>query len=510
MEFIIGWQTLLHPDILFMLGLGVFIGIMLGALPGLDATVGVSLLLPITYALDPLNALVFFTSLYSSAVFGGSITAILFRIPGSTEAIMTAIEGHHFPARGESAQALGVAVTCSAIGGLIACIGLYLATPLLADAALSFGPSEYFALGVLGLSCISSISASNQLKGLSAALIGLLIGTVGLDSLTSAKRFDFGTTVLLTGVPLVPASIGLFAASEVLRRVLQGDTELVKHVPGAKRQSLALALPRLADFVRLRWIILRSSLLGLFVGILPGAGATTASILSYSVQAKLSKAREKFGKGSIEGIAAPEAANNAAAVGAMIPLLSLGIPGSATTAVLIGAFLIHNLQPGAMLFVRDPELVYALFASMTVANLVIIALSFIMIPLFARLALLPYRVLATGILSVCVIGSLAYGNTDAAILMLVFACIGLALESAGYPLAPVILGLVLAPIIEVSFRRAMVMEDFDVVAVLTKPLAATILLAALLFLLGPWIARAIASMRRRKPVAAQPASEEGD
>src|SRR5690625_1678703 len=284
MEFIIGWQTLLQPDVLFMLGLGVFIGIMLGALPGLDATVGVSLLLPITYALDPLNALVFFTSLYSSAVFGGSITAILFRIPGSTEAIMTAIEGHHFTARGESAQALGVAVTCSAIGGLIACIGLYLATPLLADAALSFGPSEYFALGVLGLSCISSISASNQLKGLSAALIGLLIGTVGLDSLTSAKRFDFGTTVLLTGVPLVPASIGLFAASEVLRRVLQGDTELVKHVPGAKRQSLALALPRLADFVRLRWIILRSSLLGLFVGILPGAGATTASILSSSFQ----------------------------------------------------------------------------------------------------------------------------------------------------------------------------------------------------------------------------------
>ncbi len=499
MEFIEGWQALLHADVLLMLGLGVFAGLMLGALPGLDATVGVALLLPITYALSPFNALVFFTALYSSAVFGGSITAILFRIPGSTESIMTALEGHHFTARGEAARALGISVTSSAIGGFIACIGLYLATPFLADAALRFGPAEYFALGVLGLSCISSISGDSQLKGLAAGLIGLLLGTVGLDSLTGAKRFDFGTTVLISGVPLVPASIGLFAASEVLRRVLQRDIVLVKNAPGVDGQSLALAIPRLADFIRLRWVILRSSLLGLFVGILPGAGATTASILSYSLQTKLSNDPAGFGKGKDEGIAAPEAANNAAAVGAMIPLLSLGIPGSATTAVLIGAFMIHNLQPGPMLFVREPGLVYGLFASMTVVNFVILALSFVMVPLFARLARLPYPVLATGILSVCVIGSLAYGNVDAAALMLVFACIGLALEAGGYPLAPVILGLVLAPIIEISLRRALIMEGFDIVAVVTQPLAATILLIALVFLLGPWVARGVLMLRSGKP-----------
>jgi putative tricarboxylic transport membrane protein len=510
MEFIAGWHTLLQGDVLLMLFLGVLVGIMLGALPGLDATVGVSLLLPITYALDPLNALVFFTSLYSAAVFGGSITAILFRIPGSTEAIMTALEGHHFTARGQAELALGIAVACSAIGGFIACIGLYLATPFLAATALEFGPSEYFALGVLGLSCISTISGSSQLKGLAAALIGLLLGTVGLDALTGAKRFDFGTTVLLTGIPLVPACIGLFAASEVLRRILERDTELVKRAPGADRQRIGVALPRIADFVRFRWVILRSSLLGLFIGILPGAGATTAAILSYSVQSKLSKNPERFGHGTDEGIAAPESANNAAAVGAMIPLLSLGIPGSATTAVMIGAFMIHNLQPGPMLFVREPELVYGLFASMTVANVVILALAFIMVRLFARLALLPYPVLATAILSVCVIGSLAYGNTDAAMLMLVFACIGLALEAAGYPLAPVVLGLVLAPIIEISFRRAMIMEGSDVVAVLTQPLAAAILLLALGFLFGPWVMRGIAAVRSSRTAAAEPMARKGD
>lgn len=510
MELIEGWQTLLQVDILLVLALGVLVGLMLGALPGLDATVGISLLLPITYALSPLNALVFFTALYSAAVFGGSITAILFRIPGSTEAIMTAVEGHHFTARGEAAQALGIAVLSSAIGGLVACVGLYLATPILAEAALRFGPAEYFALGVLGLSCISSISGGSQLKGLAAGLIGLLLGTVGLDSLTGAKRFDFGTTVLLNGIPLVPASIGLFAASEVLRRVLQRDTDLVRTAPGAPQRRIVLALPRIADFLRLRWVVLRSSVVGLFIGILPGAGATTAGILSYSLQSKLSRDPAGFGKGKDEGLAAPEAANNAAAVGAMIPLLSLGIPGSATTAVLIGAFMIHNLQPGPMLFVREPELVYGLFAGMTVVNVVIIALAFLLVRLFARLALLPYPVLATGILSVCVIGSLAYGDADAAMVMLVFACIGLALEAGGYPLAPVILGLVLAPIIEVSLRRALIMEGFDIVAVVSQPLAATILFAALALLVGPWISRAVLALRAGRRGDTRPASNQGD
>jgi putative tricarboxylic transport membrane protein len=489
MEIIAGWQLLISPEIALALVLGVTVGLMLGALPGMDATVGVALLLPVTYALEPLTALLFFVSLYAAAVFGGSITAILFRIPGSTEAIMTAIEGHHFTARGEAGVALGISVAASATGGLIACLGLYLATPYLAAAALEFGPAEYFALGILGLSCISSISSNDQLKGLAAGLFGLLLGTVGLDLITGAKRFDFGANVLLTGIPLVPASIGLFAASEVFRRIVRRESTLVQSVAGPTQERVRVRLPKLAELIRLRWTVLRSSLLGLAIGILPGAGATTAAIIGYSVETKVARDPKGFGKGRAEGIAAPEAANNAAAVGAMIPLLSLGIPGSATTAVLIGAFLIHNLQPGPLLFMRSSDLIYGLFAGITVANLLVLGLAFFTVRLFARLALVPYPILATAILSVCVIGSLSFGDVNAAGLMLAFACIGLVLELAGYPLAPVILGLVLSPIIEVSIRRALIMANDDMLAVLSRPITATILTIALVFLVAPWLMR---------------------
>lgn len=502
MEVLAGFEALFTTHLLLFLIAGAVAGILLGAMPGLDGTVGVALLLPITYSMEPLAALVFFSALYSAVMFGASTTAILFRIPGSTESIMTAIEGHPFTERGEAGKALSVAYMTSAIGGLIACIGLYLASPFLASVALRFGPAEYFALGVLGLSCISTIAGDNQLKGIAAALFGLLLGTVGLDSVTGAKRFDFGATVLLTGVPLVPASIGLFAASEVLRRIAARDTVLVRdaaHGTGheSARRGVRVRLPKLAELIALRWTVLRSSLIGLFIGILPGAGATTAGIVSYSAETKLSKNPEQFGKGKIEGVAAPEAANNAAAVGAMIPLLSLGIPGSATTAVMLGAFLIHNLQPGPMLFVQESALVYGLFAGISVANLVILIASLVLVRLFARLATVPYPVLATGIFTVCVVGSMAYGDTDAVMLMLAFACLGLLMESFGYPLAPLILGLVLAPIVEVSLRRALIMENFDIYDVVSRPVTAMILVCALMFLVAPWLMR-LAHLLRNK------------
>ncbi len=286
MEVLQGLEAAIQPDILVFILLGTLVGLMLGALPGLDATTGVALLLPVTYVLAPLQALMFFVALYAAGVFAGSITAILFRIPGSSEAIMTAIEGHHFTARGEAGLALGVAVTCSAIGGLIATVALFTVTPLLASVALQFGPSEYCALGILGLSCISAVSADNPLKGVIAALIGLLLATVGIDQITGVKRFDFGIVSILGGIPFVPAMIGLFAASEVYRRIAQRDLVLVTVLGGGKFRVI---LPRLALFIRLRWTILRSSVLGLFVGILPGAGATTAAILGYSMEVRLNR-----------------------------------------------------------------------------------------------------------------------------------------------------------------------------------------------------------------------------
>ena len=489
MEIIAGFQALLSFEMVVILLLGVMVGLMLGALPGLDSTTGVALLLPVTYSIPPLEALVFFSALYSAVMFGGAITAILFRVPGSPEAIMTAIEGHKFTERGEAGIALSISFYTSAIGGLIGCIGLYAATPLLASLALRFGPAEYFALGIMGLSCITSLSGTSQLKGLAAAFFGILLGTVGLDSITGAKRFDFGTNVLLGGIPLVPACIGLFAASEVFRRIVNRDPMSVTVVEGTENASKAIRYPPMADILRLKWTTLRASLIGLVIGILPGTGATTAAILAYSAETKFSKDPQGFGKGKAEGVAAAEAANNSAAVGAMIPLLALGIPGSATTAVMLGAFMIHNLQPGPLLFVNNKDLVYGLFAGITISNFLILAASFLLVRVFARLVLIPYPILATAILTVCVIGSLSYGDLHAVTLMLIFACIGLVMELARYPLAPVLLGLVLTPIVEVSFRRALLMENYDVVAVITRPIAGTLLLVTLLVLLSPPLKR---------------------
>lgn len=481
MEALDGLLLVVSSNVILFIFLGVAAGLLFGALPGLDATTGVALLLPITYVLSPLAALAFFSSLYAAGVFSGSITAILFRTPGSSEGIMSVIEGHHFTARGEAGFALGVAVFSSVVGGLIASVAMFTITPFLASMALQFGPAEYFALGLLGLCCISAMTAKDHLKGVSAAILGLLLSTVGIDEITGAKRFDFGVPTLLGGVPFIPAVIGLFAASEVYRRVAVRDLTLV-HGEGAKFQ---VRLPALADLLKLRWTILRSSFLGLGVGILPGAGATTAAILAYTAEVRLSKRPQDFGTGKIEGLAAPEAANNAAAVGAMIPLLSLGIPGSGTTAVLMGAFLIHNLTPGPFLFINHPELVYGLFSSIALANIVILILAVGFIHLFARLALLPYPMLATGILSISIIGSLAFGDLNAVMIMLIFALVGLALEAFDYPLAPVVLGLVLGPIVEFSLRRALLMSDFDFLVLVQRPITAVLLAVAIMFLTAP-------------------------
>lgn len=488
MEVIEGLKLLLDVDVFVFVVLGTLVGLALGALPGLDVTTSVALLLPVTYVLSPLQALLFFTSIYASGVFAGSITAILFRTPGSSEAVMTAIEGYQFTLRGEAGVALGISLVCSAIGGLLASIALFTLTPFLATMALKFGPGDYFALGVLGLSCVSAVAARNQLKGLAAVLIGLLFSTVGMDQTTGVPRFDFGVSTLLGGVPFVPAIIGLFAASEVYRRIVQRDLALVgisERYAGAMR----VQLPRLAELVRLRWTILRSALIGLWIGILPGAGATTAAIVGYSTEVRLSKHPEAFGKGKVEGIAAPETANNAAAVGAMIPLLSLGIPGSGTTAVLIGAFLIHNLRAGPLFFADHADLAYGLFGGIALTNFTVLLFAVVFIRLFALLVYLPYPILATSILSVSVIGALSFGDINSVAIMLVFAVLGLILEAGGYPFAPVVLGLVLGPIVEISLRRALLMTGFDFWAVVSKPLTLTLLTLAMVFLLAPSFGR---------------------
>ena len=489
MEILSGFANALDPSILIFVLMGVFVGICFGAVPGLDPTTGTALLIPITYAFSPVQALLFLTSLYLGGVFGGSITAILFKVPGSSEAVMTSLDGYPMTQRGEAGKALGIAIMSSSIGGTLAVIVTIVLSTQLAKVALQFGPAEYFALAVLGLSCVSSIGTNSQIKSLIGACVGLLLATVGIDAITGVTRFTFGSKSLLSGIAFVPAIIGLFAASEVFNKVSQKqELEAVENVDTEKVKTKLMSLK---EILALKWTILRGSVIGTWIGILPGVGATTASIISYTQEVRFSKHPEKFGTGIQEGIAAPEAANNAAAVAAMIPLLSLGIPGSGTTAVLIGAFLIHGLKVGPLLFINNSDLVYSIFGGMFIANFVVVLGGLFAVRFFVKLVKIPYPIMATSIMSFCIIGSLALGDVNGVLLMFVFAVVGFFMGHYKYPTTPVILGLVLGPILETSLRRALMMTEYNFIDLLTRPITAVLLGLALISLLAPWIGKLI-------------------
>lgn len=410
MEIMAGLLNALEPGNLIFVFMGVLIGISFGAVPGLDPTTGTALLIPVTYAFTSTQALLFLTSLYLGGVFGGSITAVLFRVPGSSEAVMTSLDGYPMAQRGEAGKALGTAIMSSSIGGTLAVLVTIVLSSQLAKIALKFGPSEYFALAVLGLSCVSSVGTKSQIKSLIGACIGLLLATVGIDAITGVTRFTFGSKTLLNGIAFVPAIIGLFAASEVLTKVYQGKG--VEAIENGATRNVKTELMTLKDILKVKWTILRASAIGTWIGILPGVGATTASIIGYTQEVRFSKHPEKFGTGIQEGIAAPEAANNAGAVGAMVPLLALGIPGSATTAILIGAFLIHGLKVGPLLFINNRELVYSIFGGMFLTNFMVVLGGLFAVKLFVKLVQIPYPIMATSIMSFCIIGSLALGGNS--------------------------------------------------------------------------------------------------
>lgn len=482
---------LASPDLLPLLTLivaGVLIGFCVGVLPGFDITTGIALLLPLSYVMGQANALAFFAAMYCAGVFAGSITAILFRIPGTSESVMSAIEGYPFTARGEPGFALGIAIVCSGMAGVAASLVLMTLSPWLASIALRFGPGDYAALGVLGCAAVVSASGDQTLKGLIAMLLGLFLSTIGPDQISGEFRFTI-VPALEDGVTLIPAIIGLFAVADVFWRVITDD------IPSFERQSLSQKwqYPKIGDFIKLRYTLLRAWLIGLFTGILPGAGASSAAFLAHSIEARISRSRQAFGTGVPSALAAPETAKNAAAVGSLIPLLSLGIPGSATAAVILGAFQIHNLQAGPLLFVEHPELVNTVFFAVLVANIAFVLASFVLMRPIAMITVMPYPVLATGILTLSVVGSIATGGFTAAYVMLGFAMLGVVLKLLDIPLAPVILGVVLGPIIEIYFRRGLLMADGDIVAVFGSTMPVAFLSTAVLLLVSPWLFRVIRS-----------------
>lgn len=476
-----GLDNLLQPFHLLILVAGILLGFLGGGIPGISGTMLVIILLPVSYALDPTSAFLLLTSIYATSVFSGSISAILFRTPGTPEAVATIFDGYPMAKRGEGGKALGIAIFSSAIGGTIGTIILIFLTPLLASFALKFSSPEYFALALLGLTVVASLSTGNLVKGFMGVSFGLFIATIGMDSMTGVPRFTFESGNLMSGIDFIPVLIGLFAISEVLRRVQQKPRLNSK----AKVRS---ELPEWKMMKRISNVIGRSSLLGVLIGILPGIGATTAAMLSYSEAARWSKDSKKFGTGIPEGIAAPESANNAAAMGAMVPLLSLGIPGSATTAILLGAFILHGIQPGPLMFTTQGSLIYTILIGLLLANLLILVIAKPFISVFSKILRVPYTIIGPLIVLFCIIGTFAVRNSvfDVGI-MLLFGVIGYFLEKGKFPLAPIVLGVVLGPIAEEQFRRAMQMSNNDISIFFTRPISFTFILFALVSILFPLI-----------------------
>lgn len=469
---------------------GVLVGIAVGVLPGLSASTGLALLVPFTYGMDPLVALVLLVSVYLAAAYGGSVTAIVINTPGTPSSAAVAFDGYTMTRQGSPGRALGLALATNVSGGIIGVLVLVLFSSTLARAALSFGPQEYFALAVFGLTIIASLEAGNVLKGLLSTLLGLVFVTIGLDPLTGVMRYTFGWVAMNDGVPFVPALIGLFAVGEVLLNIERGsEEESGKTRTGRDRVSLReIWSTRKATFL--------GGLIGTLVGVVPGAGATIAAFIAYNEGRRFSKHPEKFGQGSAEGVAAPSAAEGGSVGGALVPLLTLGIPGSAATAVLIGALMLHGITPGpALLAGKNAGLVYGLFAALIVGNLLLLVFGMLGSRLWMRVIDVPRAVLFPLILVVSLVGSYGVANSmfDVAI-CLFFGALGWLLRRFGFPTAPLVLALILGAMAEENLRRALIMGD--PLSLVTRPVSAVLLALAVLSLLRPLLERLL---KRRSP-----------
>lgn len=466
MDILGGLLAVLEPSTLLLICVGTIVGVLVGALPGLSSSMAVALLLPFTIYLEPIQAISMLAALYCAGTFGGSITAILINAPGAPPAAATAFDGYPMAKNGEAGRALGMAAVSSVIGGVFSLFVLILAAPLLANMAYKFGPPEYFALTIFGLSMLASISGKGAVKNLIGGAFGVLLATFGVDLLTGVERFTFGIPELYEGINFIPVLIGLFAMSELLEQAGQKDKLL-------ERFSIsAMKLPTFGDFKKVWKTILRSSGIGTFIGILPAEGSTMAAMIGYNEAKRWSPNKDNFGKGEIEGVAGPEAANNAATGGAMVPTLALGIPGSATAAVILGGLQMHGLRPGPYLFESQPTLLYAIFFSMFIANLVFLVFGLSGAKYFARISLIPRQFLWPTVFCLCVVGAYGAGQTLVDVyIMLAAGVAGFFINRAGFSPAPIIMGLVLGHLVESSLGQSLILFDQDAWQFTTRPIA---------------------------------------
>jgi len=475
-------------DAIWALGLGILLGYIVGAIPGLTSSIGMALLIPFTFGMDAVPAIVMLVAMYMAADFAGSIPAILVNAPGQPAAAVTAFDGYPMTQRGEAGKALAVSVLSSGMGALISIVLLTFTAQQMAGFALAFGPTEYFALAVLGLSLVSVLGAESKLKSLVGLLFGLLLVTIGIDSFSGQIRFA-SHVGLLEGIPFLPALIGLFALSEVFYMLEGSKTKAspMTTIPRATGPRGTGAVGMLVKFWR---TLLSSSFIGYFVGVIPGAGSSVASLVSYGIAKRTSKDPDSFGKGNPEGIVASEAANNASVSGALAPLLALGIPGSASAAVLIGGLAIQGLEPGPMLFTRNPEMPYSIFVSLFFGMPLMVALGLLGVPLWMKVTLIPKGIVATVVAGICLLGSYAFSNSIFTIGVTVFFGVaGYLLRKAGIHPAPIVLALVLGKLLEVNFRRAMIISGDSWTVFFSTPISIVLLSTSCIILFGPLLAR---------------------
>lgn len=478
----LGFQVALQPANLFFCFMGVLIGTLVGVLPGLGPVAAMSLLLPTTFHLSPVAAVIMLSGIYYGAMYGGSTTSILVNIPGEAASVVTCLDGYQMARKGRAGAALGIAAFGSFIAGTLSILGLMLLAPMLAEVALKFGPPEYFSLMLLGLVIVTFLAGSSMPKALMMAAFGLFLGLIGMDIMTATPRFTFDIYFLMDGVGLVPVVMGLFGISEVL---LNLENKLEREVVETRIKGL---LPNRKDWRDSAWPIIRGSVIGFFLGILPGGGAVISSFVSYGVEKKLSTHPEKFGSGVIEGVAGPESANNAAAGGAFIPLLTLGIPANAVMAMLLGALTIYGMQPGPMLIREHPDLFWGVITSMYIGNFMLLVLNLPLIGVWVKILKIPYTFLFPLILLFCLIGAFSLNNSVGEIgLMLFFGGVGYLLKKFDYEAAPLVLAMVLGPMMENALRQSLIMANGSGAIFFTRPISLGVVLLVLALLILPML-----------------------
>lgn len=479
-----GFTVAMQPINLWYTFLGVLMGTIIGVLPGIGPSAGIALLIPITYGMNPTSALIMMAGIYYGAKYGGSTTAILIRTPGEAASVMTSIDGYEMAKKGRAGAALAVSAIGSFIAGTIGVIGLTLFAVPLTSIALKFGPAEYFTLMLFAMTAVSTLTGQSPAKGVLATILGLIIATIGIDLQSGQARYTMGIPEFQDGVGFVVVVVGLFAMAEVFR----GLEDIYKGT-GAKAMKITgkLWLTR-EEWRRSIGPIWRGGIIGFVIGVLPGAGGTIASIMSYTTEKRMSKHPEEFGHGAIEGVAGPEAANNSDTAGALVPLLTLGIPGGGATAVMLGAFIMYGVQPGPMLFQSNPQLVWGLINSMYIGNIMLVILNLPLIGLFVRLLYIPQGILYPLIVAISAIGAYAINGSVVDLwLILFFGVVGYVFDKVDIPVAPLVLSLVLGGIMEQSFRQAMTISGGDLKIFYGSAITVTLLAMSVISVALPFI-----------------------